>query len=73
MVFSLSVQALRLILEKGRPFPKSIIAKIGSFLPHPFSTALIGFARYYAIVKDLLEDFSALLFGMALIYWLKTR
>jgi hypothetical protein len=67
------LQALRLILDKGRPVPGSWIATIGSFLPHPFGTALFSFARYRVILTDVLEDFSALLFGMALMFWLKTR
>ena len=73
VVFSLSLQALRLILDQGRPLPGSTIATIGSFLPHPFGTALIGFARYRMILTDLLQDFAVLLFGMGIMYWLKTR
>jgi hypothetical protein len=73
IVISLSLQAFRLILEKGKPLPGSTIATVGSFLPHPFGTILIGFARYRMILTDLLEDFAALLFGMGLMYWLKTR
>ena len=46
---------------------------IGSFLPHPFGTVLVGFARYRMIFTDLLEDFCALVFGLGLMYWLKTR
>jgi hypothetical protein len=46
---------------------------IGSFLPHPLGTILISFARYRMIFTDLLEDFSALVFGLGLMYWLKTR
>ena len=70
---SLSLQALRLILDRGRPVSGSIIASIGSFLPHPFGTALVGFARYRMILTDLLEDFSLLLVGLALMYWFKIR
>jgi GET complex subunit GET2 len=73
IVFSLSLQALRLILDQGRPLPGSIIATIGSVLPDPFGTVLIGFARYRMILTDLWEDFAVLLFGMGIIYWLKTR
>ena len=73
IVFSLSLQALRLILDQGKPLPGSTIATIGSFLPHPFGTILVGFARYRMIFTDLLEDFSALLFGIGLMYWFKTR
>ena len=46
---------------------------IGSFLPHPLGTILISLARYRMILTDLLEDLSALVFGLGLMYWLKTR
>lgn len=46
---------------------------VGSFLPHPFGTVLVGFARYRMIFTDFLEDFCALVFGLGLMYWLKTR
>jgi flagellar biosynthesis component FlhA len=73
LALSLSLQAVRLILDQGRPPPGSTVATIGSFLPPPFSDVLIGFARYRIIFTDLLEDFSVLLFGLGLMYWLKTR
>jgi hypothetical protein len=73
IALSLSLQAFRLVLDQGRPPPGSTIAKIGSFLPHPFSTVLISFARYRMILTDLFEDFSALLVGLAVMYWFKTR
>jgi len=72
IVCSFSVQAIRVILEGGRPLPGSVVATIGSFLPHPFGTALVGFARYRLILTDVLEDFAALIFGLALMYWFKT-
>ena len=73
MACSFSLQAIRLILEGGRPLPGSMVATIGSFLPHPFGTALVSFARYRLIFTDVLEDFAALIFGLALMYWFKTE
>ena len=49
-----------------------MIATVGSMLPHPFGTALVGFARYRMILTDLLEDFAALVVGLAIMYWIKT-
>jgi GET complex subunit GET2 len=72
IVFSLSLQALRLVLDHGRPLPGSKIATIGSFLPHPFGTVLIGFARYRMIFTDLVEDFATFMFGLGIMYWFKT-
>jgi flagellar biosynthesis component FlhA len=73
LVLSLSLQTMRLILDQGRLPPGSTIATIGSFLPSPFSDLVIGFVRYRIIFMDLFEDFSALLFGLGIMYWLKTR
>ena len=71
-MLSLSLQALRLILDQGKPLPGSMVATIGSFLPDPFGTILIGIARYRMILTDLLEDFAALIFGLGMMYWIKT-
>ena len=70
---SLSLQSLRLIIDQGKPLPGSVVATIGSFLPRPIGTVLIGFARYWMILTDFLEDFVALLFGLGIMYWFKTR
>jgi hypothetical protein len=49
-----------------------MVATIGSFLPDPFGMILVGIARYRMILTDLLEDFAALLFGLGMMYWVKT-
>ena len=73
IALSLSFQAVRLILDQGKPLPGSMIATVGSMLPHPFGTALVGFARYRMILTNALEDFAMLVTGLAVMYYLKTQ
>jgi hypothetical protein len=53
--------------------PGSTIASIGSFLPHPFGTVLVSFARYRMIFTDIVEDFSLLLVGLALTFYFTAK
>jgi hypothetical protein len=64
---------VRLIYDHDRPGVGSIIETVASLLPSPYGTVIVLLARYRMVFLDVLGDFAMLIFGLAVVYWFKTR